>query len=102
LSVLLSADRLWVKVRARAPVFAMSTVPVWVSPGFQLLALRTAEALLELDMVRVPAVNVLLGFALEAEKFAPDPTAIPTAMRTSASTPSVRLGCMRRTSMRDI
>jgi hypothetical protein len=52
-----------------------------------------AAASFELDMVSVPAVNVLLGFALEAEKFAPEPTATPTATRTRASTPSVRFGC---------
>ena len=93
LSELVSAVRLSENVPASEPVFAMSTVPVAVSPGFQLLAVRTAAASLELDMVSVPAVNVLLGFALEAEKFAPEPTATPTATRTSASTPSVRLGC---------
>src|SRR3954451_24234534 len=93
LSESLSAVRLSENVAAREPVFLMSTVPVEVSPGFQLLEVRIPAASLELDMVSVPAVNVLLGFALEAEKFAPEPTATPTATRTRASTPSVRLGC---------
>ena len=88
-----SAVRLSENVPDREPVFLMSTVPVEVSPGFQLLAVRMAAASFELDMVSVPAVNVLLGFALWAEKFAPEPTATPTATRTRASTPSVRFGC---------
>src|SRR5258707_2613461 len=92
LSESLSAVRLSENVPAREPVFLMSTVPVEVSPGFQLLAVRIAAASFELDMGSVPAVNVLLGLALEAEKFAPEPTATPTSTRTRASTPRARFG----------
>src|SRR3954466_15338162 len=93
LSESLSAVRLSENVPATEPVFLRSTAPVEVSPGFQLLEVRIAAASLELDMVSVPAVNVLLGFALEAEELAPQPPATPTATRTRASTLSVRFGC---------
>src|SRR5262245_66531266 len=74
------------------PVFWISTVPVLVSPGLRFVALRMAlDALL--PIASVPAVKVLAGFAECAVKFAPDPTVMPTAARTTARAPMVRRGC---------
>ena len=52
---------------------------------------RTAPAL-ELDIVSVPVVNVLLGFADVAVKSAPEAAVTPTATSTVARAASVRLG----------
>jgi hypothetical protein len=46
-------------------------------------------------------VKVLAGFAALAVKFAPDPTVMPTAARTTASAPTVRRGCAARADRRD-
>src|SRR4051812_16774426 len=82
------------------PVLAMSTVPLTLSPGFMFGALNSAlDALL--PIVRVPAVKVLDGFAACAVKFAPEPTVMPTAARTTASAPTVRRGCAARADRRD-
>src|SRR4029077_724117 len=82
------------------PVFWMSTVPVLTSPGLRFVALRTApEALSAIESV--PAVKVLAGFAAWAVKFAPDPTVMPTAARTTASAPMVRRGCAASAERRD-
>jgi hypothetical protein len=83
----------------------MSTVPVALSPGFRFGAVRTALAAAPLprllSMLSVPAVKVLAGFAALAVKFAPDPTVMPTAARTTASAPTVRRGCAARADRRD-
>src|SRR5580765_1773302 len=52
-------------------------------------------------MLSVPAVKVLDGFAACAVKFAPEPTVMPTAARTTASAPMVRRGCAARADRRD-
>src|SRR6185503_16994486 len=89
-----------VNVPGMLPVFWMSTVPVLTSPGLRLVALRMAlEALL--PIASVPAVKVLAGFAECAVKFAPDPTVMPTAARTTARAPMVRRGCAARAERRD-
>src|SRR5215218_3244122 len=89
-----------VNVPATLPAFWMSTVPVALSPGFRFGAVRTALAAAPLprllSMLSVPAVKVLAGFAADAVKFAPDPTVMPTAARTTASAPRVRRGCATR------
>src|SRR6187200_3422387 len=89
-----------VNVPGTLPVFWMSTVPETLSPGFMFGALNSAlDALL--PMVSVPAVNVLDGLAACAVKFAPEPTVMPTAARTTASAPTVRRGCAARADRRD-
>src|SRR3954451_15211879 len=89
-----------VNVPGTLPVLAMSTVPETLSPGFMFGALKSAlEALL--PMVSVPAVKVLAGLAACAVKFAPEPTVMPTAARTTASAPTVRRGCAARAERRD-
>src|SRR3954471_19910670 len=89
-----------VNVPGRLPVFAMSTVPETLSPGFMFGALNSALEVL-LPIVRVPAVKVLAGLAACAVKFAPEPTVMPTAARTTASAPRVRRGCGAREDRRD-
>src|SRR3954453_19091864 len=89
-----------VKVPGRLPVFWMSTVPGTVSPGLRLVALNSALDEL-LPMPSVPAVKVFEGFAALAVKFAPDPTVMPTAARTTASAAMVRRGCAARADRRD-
>src|SRR5919202_4113817 len=84
----------------RLPVFWMSTVPVTVSPGRMFDELKSALDEL-LPMLSVPAVKVLAGFAALAVKFAPDPTVIPTAARTTASAAMVRRGCAASADRRD-
>src|SRR3954466_5681615 len=97
-STAFEVDRL--NVPGTLPVFAMSTVPLTVSPGFMFGALNSAlDALL--PMVRVPLVKVLDGLAACAVKFAPEPTVMPTAARTTASAPMVRPGCAARAERRD-
>src|ERR671938_566336 len=82
-----------VKTPARLPVFLMSTVPVAAAPpGFSAGAVRIAAALLELDIDSVPDENVFDGFADEAVKSAPDPTATATAASAAERPASVRLG----------
>src|SRR5215216_6531727 len=94
-----------VNVPATLPAFWMSTVPVALSPGFRFGAVRTALAAAPLprllSMLSVPAVKVLAGFAALAVKFAPDPTVMPTAARTTASAPTVRRGCAASADRRD-
>src|SRR3954453_9421004 len=89
-----------VNVPGTLPVFAMSTVPETLSPGFMPGALnRALDALL--PMVRVPAVKVLAGLAAGGGEFPPEPTVMPTAARTTASAPTVRRGCAARADRRD-
>src|SRR4051812_49583729 len=88
-----------VNVPGRLPVFWMSTVPGTVSPGLRLVALNSALDELE-PMLSVPAVKVFEGFAALAGKFAPHPTVIPTAARTTASAAVVRRGCAPRAGRR--
>lgn len=57
-----------------------------------LLALKIAAPFLLLSMLSEPALNVLLGLAVCAEKSAPEPTATATAASPSARAPSVRRG----------
>src|SRR3954470_18833426 len=97
-STAFEVDRL--NVPGTLPVFAMSTVPGTVSPGFRFGALNSALDALE-PMVSVPAVKVLEGLAACAVKFAPEPTVMPTAARTTASAPTVRRGCATRADRRD-
>src|SRR3954454_15648165 len=87
-------------VRGSLPVFWMSTVPGTVSPGLRLVALNSALDELE-PMLSVPAVKVFDGFAALAVKFAPDPTVMPTAARTTASAAMVRRGRAARADRRD-
>src|SRR3954471_23959939 len=89
-----------VNAPGRLPVFWMSTVPEAVSPGFMFGMVNTALDEL-LPMPSVPAVKVFEGFAALAVKFAPDPTVIPTAARTTASAAMVRRGCAARADRRD-
>src|SRR3954454_11942736 len=89
-----------VNVPGTLPVFAMSTVPLTLSPGFMFGALNSALEVL-LPIVRVPAVKVLAGLAACAVKFAPEPTVMPTAASTTASAPTVRRGCATRAERRD-
>src|SRR4051795_1271262 len=89
-----------VNVPGTLPVFAMSTVPGTVSPGLRFGALNRALDGLE-PMLSVPAVKVLDGLAACAVKFAPEPTVMPTAARTTASAPMVRRGCAARADRRD-
>src|SRR3954470_7534068 len=89
-----------VKVPETLPELAMSTMPFTFSPGFMFGALNSAlDALL--PIVRVPAVRGFDGFAACAVKFAPEPTVMPTAARTTASAPMVRRGCAARADRRD-
>src|SRR4051812_43913232 len=91
-SVLVSWSRESVKTPSIEPVFLMSTTPVFgPPPGFMLAALRIAVPSLLFSIEREPALNVLLGFAVRAVKSAPEPTAVATAMRPSASVARVRL-----------
>jgi hypothetical protein len=55
-----------------------------------------------LDIVSVPALKVLAGFADEAVKSAPEATVRPTAASTVASAPSVRRGCRTSMAKRDM
>src|SRR4051794_24492518 len=89
-----------VNAPGRLPVFWMSTVPGTVSPGLRFVALNSALDELE-PMLSVPAVKVFEGFAALAVKFAPDPTVMPTAARTTASAAMVRRGCAARGDRRD-
>src|SRR5919199_3255330 len=89
-----------VKAPDRLPVFWMSTVPVTVSPGRMFDELKSALEEL-LPMLSVPAVKVLAGLAALAVKFAPDPTVMPTAARTTASAAMVRRGCAASADRRD-
>src|SRR3954462_9570296 len=89
-----------VNVPGTLPVFAMSTVPLTLSPGFMFGALNSALEEL-LPIVSVPAVKVLAGLAACAVKFAPEPTVMPTAARTTASAPTVRRGGAAREDRRD-
>src|SRR3954462_408746 len=89
-----------VNVPETLPELAMSTMPFTFSPGFMFGALNSAlDALL--PIVRVPAVKVLDGFAACAVKFAPEPTVMPTAARTTARALMVRRGCAARADRRD-
>src|SRR5215210_2123567 len=94
-----------VKAPGTLPWFWMSTVPLAESPGLRFGAVKIALAFDPLprllSMLRVPAVNVLAGFAALAVKFAPEPTVMPTAARTTASAPTVRRGCAARAERRD-
>src|SRR4051794_31989451 len=89
-----------VNVPGTLPVFAMSTVPGTVSPGFRFGALNRALDAPE-PMLSVPAVKGLDGVAAYAGKFAPEPTVMPMAARTTASAPMVRRGCAARADRRD-
>src|SRR4051812_26365770 len=82
------------------PVFWRSPVRGRVSRGLRLVALNSARDELE-PMLSVPAVKVFEGFAALAVKFAPDPTVMPTAARTTASAAMVRRGCAARADRRD-
>ena len=62
----------------------MSTVPVDVPPGFRFEAVRIAWFAFELLCESVPELNVLDGLAVAELKFAPDPTAMPAAARTTS------------------
>src|SRR3954451_20771214 len=89
-----------VNVPETLPELAMSTMPFTFSPGFMFGALNSAlDALL--PIVRAPAVKVFDGFAACAVKFAPEPTVMPPAARTTASAPMVRRGCAARAERRD-
>src|SRR3954470_14085071 len=71
----------------------MSTVlTVAGSPGRMPLAVRMAAPLLEFTIDREPVENVFDGFADDAVKFAPDPTATAVAQSRAASAPRRRLG----------
>src|SRR4051812_14979247 len=59
------------------------------------VTLRSA-VLGELAMTSVPVLKALPGLAADAVKFAPEPTVMPTAARTTASAPRVRRGCAAR------
>src|SRR5438874_1974403 len=72
-------ERESVKAPEREPLFCTSTVPLAESPGFMLLAVRTARPSFELRIESVPAANVLLGFADVAGKLGLVPTATATA-----------------------
>mgnify|MGYP003289388045 CR=1 FL=1 len=50
----------------------------------------------ELPIDRVPVAKTLPGLAADAVKFAPEPTVMPTAARTTASAARVRRGCAAR------
>jgi hypothetical protein len=76
------------------PVFSMSTVPGVTSPGLRPLALNSAVEG-ELPMVSDPVAKTLPGLAADAVKFAPEPTVMPTAARTTARAPSVAAGVRR-------
>src|SRR4051794_41734715 len=89
-----------VNAPGRLPVFWMSTVPGTVSPGLRLVALNSSLDELE-PILSVPAVKVFEGFAALAVKFAPDPTVMPTAARTTASATMVRRGCAAKARRRD-
>src|SRR5207248_2931494 len=87
---------------ATEPVFVMSTVPLVESPGFMFDAVRMDAAELLLLMDRVPVAKVLLGFADDAVKSAPEPTARAAAASSRPSAPSVRQGLLINTERRDI
>src|SRR3954453_12387988 len=89
-----------VNVPGTLPVLAMSTVPLTLSPGVRFGAVNSALDEL-LPIVSVPAVKVLAGLAACAVKFAPEPTVMPTAARTTASAPMVRPGWAARADRRD-
>src|SRR3954447_12884096 len=89
-----------VNVPETLPELAMSTVPLTLSPGFMFGAVNSALDEV-LPIVRVPAVKVLDGFAACAVKFAPEPTVMPTAARTTARALMVRRGCAARADRRD-
>src|SRR3954451_5003006 len=75
------------------PLFWMSTVPVLGgAPGTMFWGAKIATPPRLSSISRLPALNVLLGFAAWSEKSAPDPTATPTATRPVASAASVRFG----------
>src|SRR4029453_3131599 len=80
---------------ASEPVLVMSTVPVVVSPGLRPLAVNRAVAG-ELPIDRVPVAKTLPALAAAEVKFAPEPTVMPTAARTTASAARVRRGCAAR------
>src|SRR3954470_15831893 len=80
----------------------MSTVPVVVSVGRMPLSDRIAELALLLDIVSVPVLNVLAGFADDAVKSAPEATVTPTAASTVASVARVRRGCRESVARRDM
>src|SRR5436190_1851659 len=70
----------------------MSTTPLFGSaPGFRSVALRIAVPSLLFSMESAPALNVLLGLAVLAEKSAPEPTAVAIARSPSARVARVRL-----------
>src|SRR3954454_18039603 len=70
----------------------MSTTPfLAASPGFMPVAFRIAAPSLLFSIDSAPALKVLLGFAVRAEKSAPEPTAVATAARPSARAASVRV-----------
>src|SRR4029077_19085049 len=86
-SVMLVVER--VNVPATSPLLVMTTVPLVGSPpGSIFVAVRTAAPSLELDCARLPALNVLLGFADFEVKLAPDPTTAPNASSATRSAPS--------------
>jgi hypothetical protein len=85
-------ERESVKAPESEPEFWTSTVPVAESPGFMLLAVRTARPSIELRIESVPAANVLLGFAELAVKLALDPTATATAATSAPRAPRARSG----------
>src|SRR3954454_13425713 len=102
-SLLVRALRVSEKAPMTEPVFLMTTVPLVAgSPGFMFEAVRIAAPTFELVMLSVPAVKVLLGFAVCAVKLAPDATVTPTATRMVARAASRRRGLARRTLVRDI
>src|SRR4051812_47313039 len=75
----------------------MSTRPVVAGPpGFMSAGRKIALPCLLFAMVSEPAVNVLLGLAVWAEKSAPEPTATAIAQSPRARVPRVRLGRLSR------
>src|SRR3954452_13382850 len=79
----------------------MSTVlTVAGSPGRMPLAVRMAAPVLELTIDSEPVENVFDGFADDAVKFAPDPTATAVAQSRAASAPRRRLGLRESLSIR--
>ena len=85
--------RVSVNAPEREPVLAMSTVPeTGGSPGRRSPAVRIAAFSRLFDIVSVPVVKVLAGFAAVAVKSAPEAAVRPPAASTVASAASVRRG----------
>jgi prolyl-tRNA synthetase len=84
-SVLESWSLVSEKTPASEPLFAMSTVPVCAgAPGFIPAGEKIAASRRLLSIVSEPAVKVLLGLAVSAEKSAPEPVATPNAKTIEA------------------